>query len=476
MESKTLKNLASVCCIIIAFASLALIFPYSRELILNFGERLLRRPFNYRSVWNIRLVTFGFTGLGLSGLLFASTKKKIGSKMLMLIGLTVLCIIETCSFIAVSYAREDITWGDFDNQWKFCAYTLHGINPFLHVGSQIAPIEEIGIIPEYWSTSPWGLILSNIFYPGFLSIGIGRIYYVVLCVVTTIAVSLALYKETQNEDKLFRVFAVSFPLYTVLLWLLPHANCSRIMICLAILVCLYSERQIFSGILLGIILIKPQLAGLICLEFLFQKKFKALVIAALIDFLAWGAASLLTKTAPLMLLKDFLAINTGGDYCYRGILTFLVKYGANSNVILLINMILGVVFVTAFHFVWGKDDSTLGTFFAFFPAWVATNFWSYQHLYDRAMLFIPVMFFAYTLFCSTDKNRSRFCATGLIYCTFFYTITTILGMCIYAITREEQGINFDKTIYDFGLIAISIIFVALNKKNALYAKTDTPRA
>lgn len=69
---------------------------------------------------------------------------------------------------------------DFHGQWALCAYTLRGIDPYPIIGLTTPTLEDIGIIPAAWSTTPWGLILGNFFYPGFMTLDFGGLFHIVI--------------------------------------------------------------------------------------------------------------------------------------------------------------------------------------------------------------------------------------------------------------------------------------------------------
>lgn len=482
MEKNKLYKIIELCCLSLALLSATLLVPQIQELLIAFGEHLVGRPLQHES-WHIFLTSKSLflviCFIGSATLLHIGFRKNFSFKQLILIFLVFFGIAETVSFLIQSSMNNDITWGDFDRQRTFCTYALHGINPFLYVGSETQMVENCVLIPEYWSTSPWGLVLGNLFYPGFLSIATGRIYFAFLCILSTAALSFSLYTKTKTMQKEFHIFAALFPLFTALLWLLPHANCARILICFLILACINREKTIFSGILLGIVMIKPQTGLLVCLAFLLQKRFKPIFIAAAIDFISWGIAALLTKTSPLALLKDFLSIkDVGGVKAYNGLFTFLKILTPENSIPLILSMGAGIIFVITFHFLWKTENRELDSAFSFVPTFIATTFWSYRHDYDFALLVVPAIFYVYAFLSSNRKSKSRTYLIFAAFCMFKPTISGFIRpiLSLFRFTTDEtiRALSFYLP-YDLGLIIIAIISVKLNRLKGIAHETTSPR-
>ena len=70
---------------------------------------------------------------------------------------------------AVGLFKTPHIYQDFLGQWKLCAYALRGIDPYPLIGVETPAVKELGIIPAYWGTTPYGLLLGNLFYAGFLA-------------------------------------------------------------------------------------------------------------------------------------------------------------------------------------------------------------------------------------------------------------------------------------------------------------------
>ena len=232
----------------------------------------------------------------------------------LVVKLSLLCLAANF-FMLVTMLNRDAIFYDFDGQWALNAYALNGVNPYQIRGMTTPLIEEIGIIRADWSTMPWGLVLGNFFYPGFLNVTNAAIYLLALNVVFLIVTAIVLAKKFNFGLDGRIIFLVTVTAF------LGHfaistcfGNAGAIICCLLIICCLQAdESPIFAGMLLSLAMVKPQVALPICLALLLRKNFKVLLTAALVDVTAWGIAALMTNELPWILLRESLSTSAGGD-------------------------------------------------------------------------------------------------------------------------------------------------------------------
>ena len=228
-------------------------------------------------------------------------------------------------FMLVTMLERDAIFYDFDGQWALNAYALNVVNPYQVRGMTTPLIEEIGIIRADWSTMPWGLVLGNFFYPGFLSATNAAIYLFALNAFFLLTTAQFLAKNFNvglDGRTIFRVTITAF---------LGHfaistcfGNAGAIICCLLIICCLQAdESPIFAGMLLSLAMVKPQVALPICLALLLRKNFKVLLTAAAIDLAAWLVACLMTGELPWILLSESLTSGAGGDGVFSGLFTLI---------------------------------------------------------------------------------------------------------------------------------------------------------
>ena len=311
---------------------------------------------------------------------------------------------------------------DFLGQWKLCAYVLHGVNPYPLIGAEIPKIKELGIIPADWGTTPYGLLLGNLFYAGFLAMStaafipstpmtIGKdltayratnatfesaeIYFIVINVILLLATAIIVFQTFKNLSLKFALPACLLAIFSAvqLIPLVNTGNASSIICCLLILISfLQEDHPKLSGILLAFAMVKPQLALIFCLTLLLMRRFKILFIAAAIDIAAWLIVSLMVNTSPITLLTEFVAAGAGGDKSYAGIFTLFTA--SNHNLAMELSMLAGIIYVYICHKF--LSDCKISAF-KFFPACIAATFWCYSFYNDFYILVLPVIVCVYVM-------------------------------------------------------------------------------
>ncbi len=266
---------------------------------------------------------------------------------------------------------------DFHGQWALCAYTLNGVDPYSITGIKSVTIEYIGEIPSAWSTTPWGLILGNFFYPGFFSLEHAIVYFLIMNFFFLMITTHFLTKHFYFTRKALPAFFASFLISVY------FGNAGAVICCMLILSCLFAEEKpILSGVLLSLAMVKPQIALPICFALLLKKNFKILTVAALIDLAAWGIASLLTNQTPLTLLTEFFSIDTGGGVAFAGL--FTLAFPDNLSLAMGLSMLAGVIFIWLTF----KDEK----YFWACPACLATTFFAYSFHNEFFILILPALF------------------------------------------------------------------------------------
>ena len=57
---------------------------------------------------------------------------------------------------------------DILGQWCISAYALRGIDPYPLIGIDTPFLSDVGTIALGWNVIPWGILLNNLFYFGFI--------------------------------------------------------------------------------------------------------------------------------------------------------------------------------------------------------------------------------------------------------------------------------------------------------------------
>ena len=347
-------------------------------------------------------------------------EKKINLTLILLIGLNFLaCII---GWLKIPHLYQDLL-----GQWKLCAYALRGIDPYPLIGVEIPAVEELGIIPKNLGTTPWGLLLGNLFYPGFLPMSIAafipnepltigkdlnayreinimlepaEIYFIVLNVIMLLATAIIIFQTFKNLSRKLAWTSALLAIFSAvqLIPLINTGNASSVICCILILISfLQEDYPKLSGVLLAFAMVKPQLALIFCVTLLLMRQFKILLIAAAIDISAWLIVSFMTKIAPFVLLTEFLATGAGGDTSYAGIFTLFTA--SNHHLAMGLSMLAGIIYVFVGHKFLSECKISA---FKFFPACIASTFWCYSFYNDFYILILPAMICVYIMIETKD--------------------------------------------------------------------------
>ena len=374
----------------------------------------------------------------------------------------VLLIINVC-YIVATVIRGGLNFGDFTGQRILCAYVLKGINPFPQLGITPPLLPDVGVVPSAFSTTPWGLVLGNLFYPAYMPLGAGKVYIVVFYVLLLLFATYSLVQHFSECSLDFKAVVMMLALTSQnVLVTVVNFNAGSSICLLLVLACLYcDERPMLAGIALAFAMVKPQAAGLFCLAFLLQKRIKPLVVAAVIDLLAWVAASVMVKTLPLTLLAQFFSCGVGGESgAFYGIFTLLLS----PNVSTYVSMIAGIAFVVVLDLAWRRKRLSVPAenFFRFYPASIATVFWCYIRGYDLFTLVIPTFLCLWIMLNERSRLAQFFWFCMGAYCYLERSIVRAFGLSVTKLFIPGEVEYFSKygaTLYSLGLIAISLVML-----------------
>lgn len=286
-------------------------------------------------------------------------------------------------FMLVTMLGRAAIFYDFDGQWALNAYALNGLDPYQVRGLETPLIEEIGTIRFDWSTMPWGLVLGNFFYPGFLSATSAAIYLIVMNVFFLLITARYLAKNLKvglDGRIIFLVTTTAFLAHFAISTC--FGNAGAIICCLLIICCLQAdESPIFAGMLLSLAMVKPQVALPICFALLLRKNFKVLLTAAAIDLAAWLVACVMTGELPWILLRESLTSGAGGDGVFSGLFTLI--FPENKSLAMLTSMTAGALFIWLTF----RDEKN----FWMCPACLTTTFFAYSFWNEFFILILPAL-------------------------------------------------------------------------------------
>ena len=391
------------------------------------------------------------------------------------------------------FILDDLRYQDFLGQWKLCAYALRGIDPYPLIGVKVPAVEELGIIPKYWGTTPYGLLLGNLFYAGFLAMNTAalipskpflinkdiqayreinstlepaEIYFIVISVAFVLVTAIIIFQTFKTFSKrvawtsaLLAIFS-----FSLLIPLKNTGNASGTICCMLILISFLQEKYpTLSGVLLAFAMIKPQLALIFCVTLLLMRRFKILFIAAAIDILAWLIVSFMLQTSPMVLLQEFLATGAGGDKSYAGIFTLFTA--SDHQLAMGFSMLAGIIYVLIGHKF--LSDCKISAF-KFFPACIAATFWCYSFYNDFYILILPAIVCVYVMIESKKISIPFVSALFMTFGVFLWmwfifngTISEIIGVIdwnalLSLATVQDYVVHtwIVRTLFEVGVILI----------------------
>ncbi|MBR1579500.1 MAG: hypothetical protein IJ668_03270 [Selenomonadaceae bacterium] len=238
-------------------------------------------------------------------------------------------------------------------------------------------LTDVGSIPQNFGTSPWGLVLGNIFYPAFLPVELAAYYLFALSAITLAVTAFIVFNETKKfSSRLGKLSIALFILPAPFIISLYWGNAGSILCCLLLICC--------------------------------------------VECVAWLSASMLTATSPLTLLIEMLNANVGGGGQFTGVM--MPFFQDEPSKAMMLSMAVGVVFI-----VWLHRQSTQKNFLSMYPAAVAAVFWSYSMNNEHFLLILPTLC-CFLIMLESDERRLMWLTAGVA-TQFYYTF---LSMCLAA--------------------------------------------
>lgn len=366
-----------------------------------------------------------------------ATNRKDKALLILVVLLSALC--------AYHLFHEKLNWTDQSLHWRICAYTLRGIDIYsLRDGANLIP--EIGTIGAGFHATPWGCLLQTVFYGGFLNYEASRIYFVAANFVVLVIASVMLSAKARRISRRLGTWALVLSLLSADFMIALYLCNAGAMIAAFMLIAwlIRDEHEYLSGILLAFAMVKPQDAAIVCLIFLMMKKFKPLIVAAVIDVSAWFAVSVLIHKGMLELLRLFLfSPHRNEGAMFRGIFSLAFE----PMTAIAASMLFGIIFVCVLHYFLPREMPEM---FRIYPAFVAVTFWCYSTTNDYYVLVVPALLCVF-LMMMTGKI---FWLLSTIYCSYGLIIRSILRRLM---SLPGGKLDIPLTIHETGLIILSVI-------------------
>ncbi len=349
--------------------------------------------------------------------------------------------------------QAGLTWCDFITQRAVCEYTLKGFNVYALRGTSFAEDIYMG-----FHAVPWGCFLGNIFYPGFLSLEAGKIYFLFMNITVLIAASYIFYRKAKAVSGELGFFALMMSLLSVDFLFALYMGNGGFIVCAFMLIAwaLCDEHPYLAGALIGLAMIKPQTAGLFCLSMLLMKHIKPLIIGAAVDIAAWLAVSVITNTGMLELLYEFLFSSDSLSMTNAGVFSFAFS---NQLVSMGMSMMLGIIFVSVLQ---AYTPENVPEYFRIYPAMLASAFWCYGNITEGYVLLLPAVICLWMMM-KQHSELKRFTWFSLcVWCAYGPVIRSVMRRILHTLYRtlaHDSVISrqLPRTVYEIGLIAIGIM-------------------
>lgn len=382
-------------------------------------------------------------------------------KFIILISLLGICII-TCT---VLYFILGYTAYDLKGHWRICKYTLLGENPFLLIGKK-ALTRSVGKIPKGFSTVPWSCVFGGLFYGSFLDLEDAKTYIWLLHFTAYLAVAVVVYRRLRNtySNKVILLLVLLVGSHFSFMYSLRFGNAGAIICCLIVMsICMLEDHPWIAGIFMGFAMMKPQIAMIVCFAYLLNRKWMPLFVAAAIDISGWICTSIVTHTSPFELLKGTFSKGTVSNLQYLGLLSFLQNYGMNRNVVLLLNIFIGILFTyILWYYLKKRCKVPKDALILYAPSCAASTFWVYKNGTDYLILaFVAAFFVVMIMKNKMEKSDFTWVLLSVVFlemsrCAVYFGI--LLG------GKSEAARNMIKSIDGFLIAFVTIILCVLWKK------------
>lgn len=280
------------------------------------------------------------------------------------------------------YVHMGPQWWDFDGQWAISQHLCHGADPYLPAPPDA--VDHLAPIPQGWGTSPWGLVLGQVFYPGWLSLSRARAYYIIMYMGLYVVAAVVLCRQCRCRKRAMLLAGLGSVGY---LWPMLMGNAGGMMALMAVgALALRHRHPYMAGVLLAMAMVKPQMALPLCLYLLLTRHLRLLATAAAVDVAAWGVASLVLHRMPWTLLGEFAHASIGSPDMYVGLLTPLAPLLPHPSMAMYLGMALALTYAVALHYTLRRQGEM-----AQLLAWCVTAaVWCYSWGNEFAIL-LPVL-------------------------------------------------------------------------------------
>lgn len=379
-------------------------------------------------------------------------------------------------FLVFRIMRGECEFVDFRARWQESANLFRGINPFDALSGKVV-IDEIGVIDPDMVTVPWAWIWGSVISPGFIKYELAKVWGTIFFLGMAVLTSVVCYryieknfiweKEQKHNRWCLLAFLIVISQYAWV-WAFMCGNHGALACCFVVIaVCIYKEHPYLAGIMMTFGMIKPQVAALFFITFLFLKQYRVIITAIVCELLTviilWGV----TGSHIFELLGQTAGVGTNLNAVFYGLFNML-KYGNTSTtVILVLDIVVGVGYLI-FHTLVARKYAGESDMHIFSGAAIASTFWFYKQSHDYVILIIPCMALLKDIYDLKEKKYYMELAMLVSFIAIFYVQSfarKVICKIVPSIT-EFVGKELFMTFTCIVFIALGIIWLRELKKKA----------
>lgn len=396
-----------------------------------------------------------------------------------------LCIFTGISLVVSTFLiiHNGINGVDAYYYWVNSAYFSRGYNlewvkQNKFVLDSIGSMQGIGVLP-------YGRVLHNFLFPGFLSYEVAYAYNWILIAFITLLLAINIYNWTTSkgffdDNKACIISAICF---VVIPWLWPGylraGNPGGLIALMAILAAFYVEKnENAAALLIAFSLIKPQIGGAYLIACFLVKKYRLVMktvgiifVSELIHMVYTGIMNYVRGIYWPLSLNSLISIfegYAGKDsekergitwHLYYGVFNLLKEVGVPVIVVLLLSMISGIVFMMALINYVKRNRLLYSDYIVIFAiASLASLFWFYKSECDNIVLIMCNMPLLYFLNEKEVKIKDL-----LISCVFLVGLNWLIGRYLLRfalpLVSYPVGILIDQLLQMVLFIAMIVLCV-----------------
>lgn len=257
-------------------------------------------------------------------------------------------------------------------------------------------------------TVPWAWLIGMFINPGFLPWEIAKWYGVFVFGAVFLITTVAVYRYwCHNFGKSMWAMTAAMLLGCQIYWwwALACGNQGAIAACAVLLViCLYQKHPVIGGLLMTVVMIKPQLAAIFYLIFLLEKEYKVILVSFLSGLIAFLSVVIWTGESFVSLLLQTFQAGSSLENVYFGLFDILKYQNISVAHILLLDVGAGIIYTLIY---WRYNKYKVGSVFSHFSGVaIASSFWFYKQPHDNIIFAVPCLAALYLAF--VDRRKSRY--------------------------------------------------------------------